>query len=33
MNWIFGMFRRRKLFNDLSEEMRLHLEEHVQHLT
>jgi predicted permease len=33
MNWIFGIFRRRKLFDDLSEEMRLHLEEHVEHLT
>ena len=33
MNWIFGIFRRRKLFDELSEEMRLHLQEHVEHLT
>src|SRR5258708_24340386 len=32
MNWIPGIFRRRKLFDDLSEEMRLHLEECVEHL-
>jgi predicted permease len=32
MNWIPGRFRRRKLFDDLSEEMRLHLEERVDHL-
>ncbi|MBV9404787.1 MAG: ABC transporter permease, partial [Acidobacteriaceae bacterium] len=33
MNWIFAIFHRRKLFDDLSEEMRVHLEEHVEHLT
>lgn len=32
MNWILGSFRRGKLFDDLSEEMRLHLEERVEHL-
>ena len=32
MNWIPGIFRRRKLFDELSEEMRLHLEERVEHL-
>jgi macrolide transport system ATP-binding/permease protein len=32
MNWIHGIFRSRKLFDDLSEEMRLHLEERVEHL-
>ena len=32
MNWIPGIFRSRKLFDDLSEEMRLHLEERVEHL-
>jgi hypothetical protein len=32
MNWIPDSFRRRKLFDDLSEEMRLHLEERVEHL-
>ena len=32
MNWIPDSFRRRKLFADLSEEMRLHLEERVEHL-
>lgn len=32
MGWIPGIFRRRKLFDELSEEMRLHLEERVEHL-
>jgi predicted permease len=32
MNWIPGIFRRRKLFANLSEEMRLHLEERVDQL-
>ncbi len=32
MNWIPDIFRRRKLYDDLSEEMRLHLEERVDHL-
>ncbi|MEA2261587.1 MAG: hypothetical protein QOJ51_4412, partial [Acidobacteriaceae bacterium] len=32
MNWILNSFRRRKLYDDLSDEMRLHLEEHVEHL-
>src|SRR5579863_6551945 len=32
MSWIPGIFRRRKLFNELSEEMRLHLEERAEHL-
>jgi predicted permease len=32
MNWIPGIFRRRKLFDDLSEEMRLHIEERVEQL-
>lgn len=32
MNWIPGSFRRRKVFDDLSEEMRLHLEERVEQL-
>jgi hypothetical protein len=32
MNWIPGSSRRRKLIDDLSEEMRLHLEERVEHL-
>ena len=32
MNWIPRIFRRRKLFNDLSEEMCLHLEERVEQL-
>ena len=31
MNWIPGIFRRR-LFDELSEEMRLHLDEHVERL-
>ena len=33
MNWIPGIFRRRRLFDELSEEMRLHLEERVEQLT
>lgn len=33
MNWIPNGFRRRKLYDDLSDEMRLHLEERVEHLT
>jgi predicted permease len=32
MNWILNSFRRRKLYDDLSDEMRLHLEERVEHL-
>ena len=32
MNWIPNGFRRRKLYDDLSDEMRLHLEERVEHL-
>ena len=32
MNWIPNSFRRRKLYDDLSHEMRLHLEERVEHL-
>jgi predicted permease len=32
MNWIPAVFRRRKLFDDLSEEMRLHIEERVEQL-
>ena len=32
MNWIPGIFRSRKPFDDLSEEMRLHLEERVERL-
>lgn len=32
MNWIPGIFRRRKLFDDLSEEMRLHIEERAEML-
>ena len=32
MNGVPGSFRRRKLFDDLSEEMRLHLEERIEHL-
>jgi hypothetical protein len=32
MNWIPGIFRRRKLYDDLSEEMRLHIEEHAEQL-
>jgi predicted permease len=32
MSWISNIFRRRKLFEELSEEMRLHLEERAEHL-
>jgi predicted permease len=32
MSWIPGIFRRHKLYDDLSEEMRLHIEEHVEQL-
>lgn len=32
MNWIPDSFRHRKQFDDLTEEMRLHLEERVEHL-
>ncbi len=32
MNWIPNIFRRRRLFDDLSEEMRLHMEERVEQL-
>ena len=32
MNWIPNIFRRRGLFDDLSEEMRLHMEERVEQL-
>jgi predicted permease len=32
MNWIPGIFRRRELFDALSEEMRLHIEERAEHL-
>ena len=32
MNWIPSFFRRRKLYDDLSEEMRLHIEERAEHL-
>ncbi|HEY1159891.1 MAG TPA: ABC transporter permease [Terracidiphilus sp.] len=32
MNWIPSIFRRRKLYNDLAEEMRLHMEEHAEQL-
>jgi macrolide transport system ATP-binding/permease protein len=32
MNWIANIFRRGKLYDDLSEEMRLHLEERAEHL-
>jgi len=33
MNWIPGIFRRSKLYDDLSEEMSLHIEERVEQLT
>jgi len=33
MSWIPGIFRRRRLFDELSEEMRLHIEERVEQLT
>src|ERR1022692_796304 len=32
MNWMPTIFRRRKLFDDLSEEMRLHIEERAEQL-
>ena len=32
MNWIPNIFRRRALYNDLAEEMRLHLEERTEQL-
>jgi hypothetical protein len=32
MNWIPNIFRRRKLYDDLSEEMRLHIEERTEQL-
>ncbi|MGD0631402.1 MAG: ABC transporter permease [Terracidiphilus sp.] len=32
MNWIPNIFRRRKLYDDLSEEMRLHIEERIEQL-
>ena len=32
MNWIPNIFRRRKLYNDLSEEIRLHIEERADQL-
>jgi predicted permease len=32
MNWMPSIFGRRKLYDDLSEEMRLHLEERAEHL-
>ncbi len=32
MNWIQNIFRRRKLYNDLSEEIRLHIEERAEQL-
>ena len=33
MEWIPAIFRRRRLFDDLSEELRLHIEERVEQLT
>lgn len=33
MNWIPSIFRRRRIFDDLAEEMQLHLEERVEQLT
>jgi hypothetical protein len=30
MNWIPQIFRRRKLYNELSEEIRLHMEERTE---
>ena len=30
MNWLTQIFRRRKLYDDLSEEIRLHIEERVE---
>jgi predicted permease len=32
MNWVPGFFRRRRLYDDLAEEMRLHLEERTEQL-
>ena len=32
MNWIPQIFRRRKLYNELSEEIRLHIEERTEQL-
>jgi len=32
MNWIPTIIQRRELFDDLSEEMQLHLEERVEYL-
>jgi hypothetical protein len=32
MNWIPSRFRRRTLYNDLSEEIRLHIEERTEQL-
>ena len=32
MNWIPQIFRRRKLYNELSEEIRLHIEERAEQL-
>ena len=32
MNWIPQIFRRRKIYDDLSEEMRLHIEERAEQL-
>ena len=33
MNWLPSIFRRRKLYNDLADEMRLHIEERTEQLT
>jgi hypothetical protein len=32
MNWLPDIFRRRKIYGDLAEEMRLHLEERTEQL-
>ena len=32
MNWVPNIFRRRKLYDDLSEEIRLHIEERAEQL-
>jgi hypothetical protein len=32
MDWIPQIFRRRKFYEDLSEEIRLHVEEHTEQL-
>jgi hypothetical protein len=32
MKWLREIFRRRRLFDDLSEELRLHIEERVEQL-